>query len=310
METKRGRARVTTTHHVEAYGGFQFGNGVMGMIAEGIRKDRRRDTHADQCRYACVRLGADSGAGKGFFRSHPAAGTSTCHGDEVALGAKTLRSLELSVGDSVQIYGRATTLRMACPGAYVRPGGDVLNDGALLTVEGFRDLIGDPSRAWVRIKFTPGISRKAAADDLGTTVVGDRPPETPSSVDALGEVGSSPQALGVVLGLLGVAAASYSLVSTLRRRRADLAVLRALGFVRSQIRATLRWQAATVAIVGLVLGLPLGIALARQLWARVAEELGVVYRREVPLPMIALAVPVTLAIAVLLATSPWNCRRP
>jgi hypothetical protein len=221
---------------------------------------------------------------------------------EVALGAKTLRSLGLSVGDSVQLDGRATTLRIV--GAYVRPGGDVLNDGALLTVKGFHDLIGDPSRAWVRIRFTPAISRKAAAADLGTTVVGDRPPLTPSSVDALGEVGSSPQALGIFLGLLAVAAAEHSLVSTLRRRRGDLAVLRALGFVRSQIRATLRWQAATVAIVGLLFGLPLGVALARQLWARIAEELGVVYRPEVPLTMIVFAVPVTLAIAVLLATPP------
>ena len=50
-----------------------------------------------------------------------------------------------------------------------------------------------------------------------------------------------------------------ALVSSLRRRRRELAVLKTLGFSRRQVRATVAWQASTVAAVGLVVGIPLGL---------------------------------------------------
>lgn len=41
------------------------------------------------------------------------------------------------------------------------------------------------------------------------------------------------------------------------------------------LRATVAWQASTVAVVGLVIGIPLGLLVGTFVWRRVAEELGV-----------------------------------
>jgi ABC-type lipoprotein release transport system permease subunit len=123
-------------------------------------------------------------------------------------------------------------------------------------------------------------------------------------VDHLRELGATPQALGAFLGLLAVAAGSYSLVNTVRRRRRDLAVLRVIGFARGQVRAALRWQALTIAVVGLAVGLPLGVAAAQQLWSQVAEGLGVVDSPADPWFAIGWTVPITLAIAIVIAVGP------
>jgi putative ABC transport system permease protein len=54
-----------------------------------------------------------------------------------------------------------------------------------------------------------------------------------------------------------------------------LAVLKTLGFTRRQVRTTVAWQASTVAAVGLVIGIPLGLLAGAFVWRRVADELGV-----------------------------------
>ena len=60
-----------------------------------------------------------------------------------------------------------------------------------------------------------------------------------------------------------------------RRRRRELAVLKTLGFVRSQVRATVAWQATILAAIGLIIGMPLGVILGRFAWHLVADGLGV-----------------------------------
>ena len=62
---------------------------------------------------------------------------------------------------------------------------------------------------------------------------------------------------------------------SVRRRRRDLAVLRVLGCGGRTVSSVVAWQATTVGIVALALGLPLGTILARAAWAAVADGLGV-----------------------------------
>ena len=47
--------------------------------------------------------------------------------------------------------------------------------------------------------------------------------------------------------VLAVAALGHTLVSSIRRRRRDLATLKTLGFTRGQVSATVAWQATTFA---------------------------------------------------------------
>jgi ABC-type antimicrobial peptide transport system permease subunit len=60
------------------------------------------------------------------------------------------------------------------------------------------------------------------------------------------------------------------------RRRRESGLLKALGFARPQLAATVFWQAVTVGLVGLVLGIPLGLVLGRAIWRLFAGNLGVV----------------------------------
>jgi predicted lysophospholipase L1 biosynthesis ABC-type transport system permease subunit len=53
-----------------------------------------------------------------------------------------------------------------------------------------------------------------------------------------------------------------------------VAVLRAIGFARSQISATVAWQATTTAVIALAVGLPLGVGAARWAWQVVADGIG------------------------------------
>ena len=103
----------------------------------------------------------------------------------------------------------------------------------------------------------------------------------------------------------------------MRRRRRELAVLKTLGFSRRQVRATVAWQASTVAAVGLVVGIPLGLLVGSYVWHQVATELGVATDRSWPvLAIVVLALGAFVAVNLIAAVpgSPRcphpSCRRP
>jgi predicted lysophospholipase L1 biosynthesis ABC-type transport system permease subunit len=89
-----------------------------------------------------------------------------------------------------------------------------------------------------------------------------------------------------------------------RRRRRDLALLKTLGFTRGQLAAAVAWQSTVVAVVGLVIGVPLGIAAGRWLWILFARGLSAVPDPVVPAASIVLATVATLVLANLVAAVP------
>ena len=91
------------------------------------------------------------------------------------------------------------------------------------------------------------------------------------------------------------------LLVAVRRRRAEIAVLRALGLTPAQVRWTVATQAAVYAVAGLGLGIPLGIAAGRLLWRLVSEQTPFVYRPPLPALVLLLAVPITLLAVQVLA---------
>ena len=84
-----------------------------------------------------------------------------------------------------------------------------------------------------------------------------------------------PAALAALLGGLALVAVGHALVTTVRRRRRELAVLKTLGFNRRQVRLSIAWQATTLAVVGLLVGIPLGVLVGTVAWRLVANGLGV-----------------------------------
>jgi ABC-type antimicrobial peptide transport system permease subunit len=77
-----------------------------------------------------------------------------------------------------------------------------------------------------------------------------------------GRAESTPRPIAGVLAALAFGSLAHVLVSTVRRRRRDLAVLKALGFTRRQVMMTVAVQATVVLGIALLIAVPLGIAAA------------------------------------------------
>ena len=103
-----------------------------------------------------------------------------------------------------------------------------------------------------------------------------------------------------MLALFGAATMVHLLLVSVGRRREEAGLLKVLGFVRYQVAAVVSWQATAVALVGIVAGVPLGIAAGKVLWRVFATNFGVVPLAVVEaLPVAALAIGVLAAANVL-----------
>jgi ABC-type antimicrobial peptide transport system permease subunit len=104
--------------------------------------------------------------------------------------------------------------------------------------------------------------------------------------------------------LLACATVAHALVTTARSRRHDFAILRSIGFTRHESRIAIAWQATFLAVTGLVVGVPLGLAAGRLVWRWLADDYPVVYVPPFALVAVSLVVPVALLVANALAAGP------
>jgi ABC-type lipoprotein release transport system permease subunit len=123
-------------------------------------------------------------------------------------------------------------------------------------------------------------------------------------VSNLGEIGDAPLVMAGVVALLAAATLAHTLVTSVRRRGRDLAILKTIGFARRQVSATVAWQATTLAVVAVVIGIPLGVVAGRWGWNVFADRLGVVPAPVIPIVAVVLIIPATLAVANLVAAIP------
>ena len=161
---------------------------------------------------------------------------------------------------------------------------------------------------WLLLRWRPGADVQAAQKRFATLAAGQdyfvERATLPSAVVSLGQLRSLPFALAVFFGLLAVATVAHALVTTVRRRRRDLAILRSIGFTRGDSRLAIAWQATIIAIIGLIVGIPLGIITGRVIWKQLAESFPVAYTPPLTLVVVALVVPVAIVIANLVAAGP------
>jgi ABC-type lipoprotein release transport system permease subunit len=239
--------------------------------------------------------------------------------DELALGSRTMAELGLAVGDTVPVGegGSARELRVVgqvvFPGLGTYGGADrtELGVGVLLPTEALDQVGAGFDRPWIALRAPHDSAREATDavlarhfERLGPERMEVlREPQRPSDVVNLGRVRATPLALTATLALLAAASLTHVLFSTIRWRRRDLAVLKALGFSRRQVRATVAWQATTVAVVALAVGLPLGAVGGRWAWSLLASALGVPAEPLLPLALL-LVVPAVVLVANLAAAVP------
>jgi FtsX-like permease family len=226
---------------------------------------------------------------------------------EAALGRRTLEALGKDLGDTVSLDGSGDPLPFTITGTAVVPeinqGGPGLGEGAVLTLEGFGDLVPDEQATVALVRFAPGGESSPAMEQLrfaGKLL----PPVLPDALYDIERVRTLPLVLAALLALVGMITLIHSLVSLVRTHRRDLAVLKTLGFTRSQVAGTMAWQGSVFVAVALIVGLPVGIALGRWSWLLVTDQLGVVSEPRVPLPAILALVPAAVLVANLAAAVP------
>jgi FtsX-like permease family len=169
------------------------------------------------------------------------------------------------------------------------------------------------------LRYRPGTDLRAAASQVNRAATrAGCPPglclvasdQRPSDIENYTGVRDTPLILGAVLALLAVGTLAHVLLTGVRRRRRDLAVLKTLGLLRSQLLRVVSWQAIALAAAALLVGLPLGLLAGRWAWLLFADSAGVGSQADVPVPLVLLVIPVTLVLAVLLAVVPgWTAAR-
>ena len=119
-----------------------------------------------------------------------------------------------------------------------------------------------------------------------------------------GESVNFPLLFAAALSVFGAATLLHLLLVSTARRRVEAGLLKALGFVRRQVAAVVCWQATVVALIGIAVGAPVGIAAGKVLWRVFATNFGVVPVAVVEPVLIAALTAGVLAVANLLAAVP------
>jgi hypothetical protein len=238
--------------------------------------------------------------------------------DEVVLGTKTLKSAHLNLGQTIdaqlqegtsprplRIVGRAV-FPFFGHGSFTPTG---LGEGAAV-----RDAV--PDRQGVNFflaRLAPGtpidpVAFEAVLRQLnvcpGDQACGVFTAQRPVDITNYARIQGTPLVLAGVLAVLAVGTLAHLLITSIRRRRRDLAVLKTLGFLRGQISAAVAWQASILVALALLIGLPVGVAAGRWVWMLFASRLGVPADPLVPFTFVIAAIPVALVLANALAAGP------
>ncbi len=233
--------------------------------------------------------------------------------NQIELGATTLRQLGKHVGDTVEVGTGATARRLKIVGAVTLPSigvqladhvslgrGAMLPEHTLLSIENF--FVGKQSQAaftalpsTLAIDLRPG----APAHPMVQRILAAEPDDTPGGMYQIhpvlaatlvndAQMGDQPLTLAVVLAAAMVLSIWATVQASTRRRRRDLAMMKALGMTRRQLRAIVLWQSSTILVIAAGLGLVLGWVVGRLVWSAFASSIGVVPVTVLPLGLVLL----------------------
>jgi FtsX-like permease family len=236
--------------------------------------------------------------------------------DEVLLAPSSLSALDTRVGGRVALTGNKGSSTYVVTGTGFVPEGphNGYADGGWVTQAGYDTLFKGFKFHIVLVSLQPGARNPKGFAALNTAVAKANPAlagayepvDPPSALAELREVRVLPILLGAFLALLAVGAVGHALATAVRRRSHDLAVLRALGLTQWQCRWITLTQATVVAAIGLIFGVPLGLAIGRLVWRAVADYTPLQYVPPLAIWALALVGPVVLLISSILAAWPGH----
>jgi ABC-type antimicrobial peptide transport system permease subunit len=240
---------------------------------------------------------------------------------EAVIGPKNKDDLGINIGDTVKIGTKEQAVRIVGIGLFPQDVHAGFDEGLWITRADLKtaqpldpnDENQLPRSPGVAIRLEPGADPAAVAAEIGAAVGGDfvvQPNDIPSELTNLKYVRTLPLVLAVFLALLALAALLHVLTTVARTRRSEFAVLRALGMTRRSTRAVMNVQGTTVAVVGLLVGIPVGVLVGRAAWNLIAESVPIANVSVQQWLALVTVVVVALLAANLLALLPgWRAAR-
>ena len=247
------------------------------------------------------------------------AGRAPAAGNEIALGRASMREAGVAIGDQVRVGitqgGEPMRSRaMRVVGEVIIPTATFaevnVGEGAVITLAGAARLSGQPFPGRglpYMIRFRDGVDAAVAFDHLAASLPAGSynvPSQKRGDIATLGRITLVPLVLALLLGVIALGTLAQTLVTSVRARRRDLAILKTLGFSRGQVRGVVAWQASTLVAVALAIGIPLGLVVGRWIWRTFANGIAVVPAAVVDGTWILGAIAITLVLANLIAAIP------
>jgi hypothetical protein len=226
------------------------------------------------------------------------AGRLPASGDEIGLGRLAGKSLGVTVGDALTLDagGRSQTFRVT--GLVVVPsiGGNAgVGQDGVVTPDGMAslDATATPKVALLRVRAgAPSETFQRLANLMGYEPAGARDELTgsrPASIVNVARTRAIPIFLALLFGALAVLTVAHVMLTSIRNRRRDIAVLSALGADRGWLTRAVHWQATSVALLPTIVGLPIGVVAGRLVFRVFADSIGAVDDATTPL-LLTLAV--------------------
>ena len=198
------------------------------------------------------------------------------------------------MGRDLTLAGTDGEVRFRVTGLAVVPpvnGLDGVGKDAVVTMDGLRRVDGDARPSAAAAAVRPGRT-SAAVEELGLG-----PQSEPYVILNLARVRPVPFLLAAILGTLAVLTLLHVMVTSVRHRRRDLAVLRSLGADRRWITRAVHWQANAFWAFPLAIGAPLGLLVGRRVFAAMADSIGAVPDASFPYAILAMSTAAFVALA-------------
>jgi len=247
--------------------------------------------------------------------------------NEVVLGQSTLVQLHKKVGDTVQfVNGISKPSTLVIVGTLTMPSlaqDSSPGQGALVATSDFptslKNLQGSviPGPNVVVVRIRAGVNSSAAYRSLqaidrqvnkihndGGAAGGIVKVLRPAEIVNFRSMGTTPTVLAGGLAIGAIVALGLTLLASVRRKRRELALLKALGFTQRQLAASIAWQSSVASFIGCLVGIPLGIIAGRQLWIHFARGIDVVPSPTVPVLSVVLVGLGAIVFANLVAAIP------
>lgn len=249
---------------------------------------------------AVATAGIDSLAGGTYISLR--SGRPAAAEDEVVVGARTLERAGAELGGTIAVEGPRGRAELEVVGVAVLhqlvSDDFELDQGLVTTSDGLRALFSGPevevgdtvhtdgvllNRFLVDVSEGSTVAQATASlrRDFGPTVAPHLPP---LDVASLRGTRALPWVLGALVGILSVASLFHFLVTTVRRRRRDFAVLAALGATGSLVRTSVISTATATVLIAALAGLPIGLVAGRTAWSVLADSIGAPTAARAPVP--------------------------